>query len=302
MLCIAAVLVTGCSRESRPDVSADKVRDYANALYNRELYEQAVQEYQRYLDTYHTDEQERANINFIIGNIYFERLHDYENAMAAYLKVKHIFPESTIRSNADKQIVACLERLQRSADAKQALDEATSLDPGQIKESRPGAVVAKIGDRKITSGDLKHQISQMPDYMQSQFQNREAKIEYLKHYVATELFYEAAKRMGLDDDKEVIEGTFQAKKGLMVQQYLAQKIASQVKINPEDVELYYQANLEKYTEKDDKGKVKRQKSFSEVRQQAAEDLIRERQQKAYDALFQDQLRTEKVEVYDDRIQ
>ena len=296
-----AALSAGCGNQTQPDVSAEKVRDYANALYNRELYMQAIQEYQRYLDLYKIDEQERANINFIIGNIYFERLHDYENAMAAYLKVKHIFPESSIRSNADKQIVACLERLQRSADAKQALDEATSLEPDKVQKPRPGQVVAKIGDREITSGDLKYQLGQIPDYMQSQFQTRKGRIEFLKHYVATELFYDAAKRKGLNNDKDVIEGTFQAKKGLMVQKYLSQEIADQVQIKPEDVELYYKANLEKYTEKDDKGKVKRQKPFSEVQKQVAEDLVRDRQQKAYDALFDRMMRTEKVEIYDDLV-
>ncbi len=292
-------LLLTCSKG--PGVSGDKVREYANALYNRELYEQAVREYRNYLDLYPMDDQQRANINFIIGNIYFERLHQYEDAMAYYLKVKHVFPESNLMPQVDKQIVACLERLQRSADAKQALDEATSLEPEKLTPSIPGTVIAKIGDREITSGDLSHLTSQLPEALRSQLDNREAKLEFLRQYVATELFYDAAKRKGMDSDKGVIEGTFQAKKSLMVQKYLEDEISKQIQLTPEDVELYYKANRDRYAEKDDKGKVIRERSFQEAGKDAAEDLVRERQQKAYMELVQRMMNAEKVAIYDDLV-
>jgi tetratricopeptide (TPR) repeat protein len=301
--CIIALLAfLGCAQQSQPRIDGDKVREYANALYNRELYEQAVKEYQRYLDLYDVEESQQANINFIIGNIYFDRLHDYENAMAYYLKVKHVYPDSDVLPQVDKQIVACLERLQRSADAKQALDEATSFEPDGVPESHPGTTIAKIGDREITSGDLKYHIDQLPEYIQSQVKDKKAKIEFLHQFVATELFYDAAKRKALDKDKDVVEGTFQAKKSLMVQKYLQDEIAKQVQMKPEDVELYYKANKEKYVEKDDNGNVKRQKPFTEVRQEAAEDLLREKQQKAYEELVRRMMTAEKVEIYDDLVQ
>jgi tetratricopeptide (TPR) repeat protein len=298
---VFAWILGGCSKTGQTSVSGEKVREYANALYNRELYPQAIREYQRYLDLYEVDDQQRANINFIIGNVYFDRLHDYENAMAFYLKVKHVFPESKILTQVDKRIVECLERLQRSADAKQALDEATSLQPERVPKSLPGTVVAKIGSREITSGDLKHHIGQLPEYLQSQFKDRKAKLEFLRQFVATELFYDAAKRKGVDKDNEVIEGTFQAKKSLMVQKYLQDEIAGQINISNDDIELFYKANKEKYVEKDDEGKVKRQKSFDEVRKEVAEDLLREKQQKAYETLLQRMMTAEKVEIYDDLV-
>jgi len=298
---ILGIFVLSCSGKKQPNVSGEKIREYANALYNRELYPQAVREYQRYLDLYQLNDNERANINFIIGNIYFDRLHDYDNAMAFYLKVKHVFPNSTLMPQVEKKIVACLERLQRSADAKQALDEATSLEPEKVEKSHPGTVIAKIGDRKITSGDLKYHIEQLPDYLKSQFKTKKAKLDFLKQYIATELFYDAAKRKGLDKDKDVIEGAFQAKKSLMVQKYLQQEIADQIKISNDDLELYYKANKEKYVEKDKKGKLKRQKPFAEVRKQVADDLLREKQKKAYENLLQRMMTAEKVEIYDDLV-
>lgn len=297
---IILYVFAGCSETEKQGIPGEKVREYANALYNRELYQQAVDEYQHYLDNYTVEEEVRANINYIVGNIYFERLYDYENALARYLKVKYLFPESNLESEISKRIVACLERLQRSEDAKQALEEAASLEPDSVP-SRPGTVIAKIGDRDITTGDLKYQINQLPEYMRSQFEKAEDKLKFLQQYIATELFYDAAKRQQLDKNKEVIEGTFQSKKNLMVQKYIENEIASDLDITPDDVEMYYKAHKEKYAEKDDEGNITRQKPFSEVKQQAAQDLVREKQQKKYNELIQRMMKTEGVEIYSDRI-
>ncbi len=299
--CIIIILIfTGCSQTDKQPISGEKAREYANALYNRELYQQAVEEYQHYLDNYTVENDVRANIHYIIGNIYFDRLHDYENALARYLKVKHLFPESNLENQVSKRIIACLERLQRSEDAKQALNEAASLEPDSVP-SRPGTVIAKIGDREITTGDLKYQINQLPEYLRSQFESSEDKLQFLEQYIATELFYDAAKRQELDKNNDVIEGAFQAKKNLMVQKYIENEIASNIDITPEDVEMYYKANKEKYAEKDEDGNITNQKSFSEVRQQAAQDLVREKQQKKYSELIQRMMKTEGVEIYSDRI-
>jgi tetratricopeptide (TPR) repeat protein len=296
---ILLMIFGACSR--RPGMDGEKIREYANALYNRELYTQAVREYQRYLDIIPLDEEKQANVNFIIANIYFERLHDYENAMAYYLKVKHVFPKSALTGEADKQIIACLERMQRSADAKQALEEATSLNPDELIKSRPGDIVAKIGNREITSGDLSFHISQLPDYIQSQLKERTARLQFLKQYIATELFYDAAKRQALDKDKDVIEGTYQAKKSLMVQKYLENEIADDVEVKPDDVKLFYDANKENYAEKDDKGNIKRQKPFKEVQQQVTQDLMQSRQQKAYEQLLDRMVEAEDVRIFEDKV-
>ena len=302
VMLILVLGIVGCQKSSGPGIDGEKIREYANALYNRELYTQSIREYQRYLDLYDVDAQQQANVNFIMGNIYFERLRDYENAMANYLRVKHVFPESDLISQVDRQIVACLERLQRSSDAKQALDEATSLEPDQVTESRPGEVVAMIGYREITSGDLQYHIRQLPEYVQSQIKTREGKLEFLRQYVATELFYDAAKRKQLDQDKDVIAGAFEAKKGLMVQKYLEEEIAGQVEISDEDIQLYYDAHKDKYVEKDEQGNVKRQKAFREVRREVAEDLLRERQQKAYNDLLDRMVETEDAKIFADKVQ
>lgn len=287
-------------QKNEPSMPREKVRELANVFYNRDLYKQAVAEYERYLYNYDLDEREQANITNVIAGIYFERLRDYENALAYYLRLRELYPKSKLVADADKRVVECLERLQRSADAQQALAESAFLDTAQVAKKRPGEVIAKIGNREITQGDLEFELKQLPPYMQSQFSDRAKRLEFLRQYVATELMFDTAKRKGLDQDKEVIEAAFQAKKELMVRKLAQEEIMADFKVEPQDVELYYKAHLDKYAEKDKDGKSK-QRSFEEVKEQVAQDYVREKQQQKYNELVERMMRAEKVEIFSDKV-
>ena len=290
----------GCSDSSQSNISGEKIREFANELYNRYLFEQAIEQYRFYLTHYQVEKNEQANITYRIGNIYFEKLHDYENALVEFLKIRSLYPESKIKSQVDKKVVACLERMQRPEDAEQAIKESVDLVPNK-RESRPGTVIAVIGNREITQGDLDFEISQLPPEIRSQYKNNEKKLEFLRRYVAAELMYDSAKRQGLDNDKEVLENVFQAKKTYMMQKLLENEISKKVKIEAEDVELYYKANLDKYSEKDEDGNILRQLPLAEIQNRVAQDLVQERQQRAYDELMASYLRAESVKIFDDLV-
>lgn len=300
---ILAALVLGCQKQQNTAVSAKKKRELANVFYNQQLFSQAVAEYRDYLDHYPLKPREQANISYQIANIYFDRIHDYENALAYYLRIKYLYPESSLQKEVAKKIVACLERLQRSTDAQQAMAQTSALDENEKPKTRPGEVVAKIGNRNITTGDLQYEINRLPAYLKPEMEKRENKIKFLKQYIAQELLYDSAKRQGLDKNRDVIEGVFQAKKALMVQKLLEKEITKTVK--PEnytnaDVELYYKANKKKYAVKDKKGKVKRIRPFSEVAQQAAQDFIQEKQQAASQQLIDRLMKAENVKIYEEK--
>ncbi len=295
------ILPLGCQQQAKPNLPGEKVRDFANILYNRELYQQAVAEYQRYLENYPLDEEEQANISFTIANIYFDRLRNYEAALAYYLRVKELYPRSGLVDDAGRRIVECLERLQRSADAQQALAESTLLDTTQVTKRRPGEVVAKIGNREITSGDLEFEIKNLPPFVLAQIKNRNDKLEFLRQFIATELLYDTAKRKGLERDQEVIDAAFQAKKNFMVQKLLQEEVAQKVDFQESDLELYYRANLSRYTPADST-RPAAPPSFQEVRQRVMQDYVREKQQEAYDRLVERMMRAEGVVIYDDKVQ
>lgn len=300
-LLLLAALAAGCGSGKRPAKEAEKVREFAADLINRSLYAQAIDEYESCLRDYDLSANEAANLQYAIGNLYFERLHDYANAMTWYLKLKHFYPESPVIAEANKKIVACLERLDRSADARQALDETVQLDPSRVQKSRPGAVVARIGSREITQGDLNFEIDQLPPSAREQFRNPQTKQQFLREYVATELLYDTAKRAGLDNDQQVVDGAFQAKKALMVRRLMQDKVADKIHVDEGDVATYYQAHKADYAEKNDKGKVTREKSLEEVKQQVAQDLYRDKYQRAFQEMIGGMMQAEGVQFFDDQV-
>ncbi len=292
-----------CSRNTQPGIPAEKKRELANVLYNQQLYRQAIEVYQDYLENYPLSEKEQAHIAYMIANIYFERLHDYENALAYYLRVQYLYPQSKLQQEVRHRIVECLERLKRSTDAQQVMEETAALDESQKPVSRPGEVVAKIGNREITTGDLQYEINQLPEYVRKQITSPQQRLEFLKNYIMQELLYQSAKRKGLDKDKDVREGVFRAEKALMTQKLLEQEIEKEVNLNKyseADIELYYKANKEKYAEKDENGNIKRIPPFSEVKERVAQDFIQEKQQEAYQRLMERLMKAEQVVIYEEK--
>ena len=298
---LSVMLISGCNQSKQPEISADAKLNLANAYYTNGLYEAAAQEYLDYLDNYQVDANRRANTYYTIANIYFERLNDYKQALIYFFKVKYLYPESSLQGELGKKIVSCLERLNKSSDAVRVMEQEAALDKESVKDNLPGKVVAEIGSRKITQGDLDFEISKLPTYMQDQFKDKSHKKEYLQQYILQELLYDKAKRQELDKDKSVIEGTFRAQKALMAEKILQDELKDKVKIEPSDVELYYMAHKDKYAEKNDKGEVVRQKEFNEVRQQVARDLAMDRQQKAYQELLAQLMKAQDVKIYEDRV-
>jgi peptidyl-prolyl cis-trans isomerase C len=239
----------------------------------------------------------------MIANIYFDRLNDYENALAYYLRIKYLYPESPLQTEASKKMVACLENMRRSGDARQIVEQTAALDESQKPKNAPGEVIARIGTRQITTGDLQHEINTLPVYVKEQLHSKEQKIEFLKSYIAQELLYDSARRKGLDKDKDVREGVRKAEKSLMAQKLLEQEIQEEINLDNytnADVEVYFKANIDKYSEKDENGKVTKTPAFSEVRQRVAQDFIQEKQQEAYQRLIQRLMDAENVEIYENK--
>jgi peptidyl-prolyl cis-trans isomerase C len=290
-----------CSDKNSNLIPEEKKLSLANNFYNNELYEAAIQEYVEYVNNYDVDNNRKANSIYTIANIYFERLHDYQKALEYYFRIKYLYPESNLQDEIGKKIVNCLERLERSQDAQRVLNKETALFEDESQNSKPGEVLCTIGDKKITQGDLDFELKQLPPYIQNQISTKEQKLEFLKQKIAQELLYDSAKRKGLDKDKEILESTFKAKKEIMAQKILGEEIQKMINISEEDVELYYKANKDKYAEKDEDGKIKRHKSFQEAGQLAANDLMREKQEKAYTQLLERLMKAQNVKIFESKI-
>jgi len=297
---ILSILIA-CSDKKANLIPEDKKLNLANNFYNNQLYDAAIKEYLDYVENYDVDNNRKANSIFTVADIYFERLHDYQKALEYYFRVKYLYPESNLQNEVGKKIVNCLERLERSQDAQRVLNKETALLEDESQESRPGEVLCTIGDKKITQGDLDFEISELPPYLQNQFSSKDQKLEFLKQRILQELLYDSAKRKGLDKDKDILEGAFRAKKGLMAQKIFEEELQKMIDISEDDVELYFKANKDKYAEKDKDGKIINQKSFQEAAQLAANDLMRDKQEKAQAKLFDRLMKAQNVKIFETKI-
>lgn len=133
---------------------------------------------------------------------------------------------------ADKGAVT-VEQVPKVSEAQRA----SALSPEQRK-----VVVAKIGEREVTLGDLEQRLLAEPTVVQSQFASVQKRKEYLAKLVQFEVMVLEAQRRGLDKDPEVVEAMRQA----MVRKFLQTALPEEVdpKSLPEaDLKSYYDANL-----------------------------------------------------------
>ncbi len=255
LIILQLLVLANTTKKSEPKkqtVKLEQMKDLAQELRKEALYEQAIQSYEEYLktDVSITPEQ-RANIYYLIGEMYMDGLSDYENAMASFLKVKLFCPTSEAVSEANKRIVNCLDHLGRSFDAQRKLDSLTRLDEKSAPdETDTSTVIAKVGDKNITMRMIEKEIESLPEYMRSQYKEPEKKAEFLQQYVVNELLYNTAERKGYDRDKEVLDQMYKMKKSLMAQKVYTEEIINKIKMKEAELKLYYKEHPDEFIEKE----------------------------------------------------
>lgn len=280
----------------------------AEEYLNQSLYAKAITAYEEYLKDPTLTRDKRANISYIIGNIYMEDLSDYSNAIAGFVRAKVFSPSNPNISEINKKIVMCLERLGRPVDAERELSKLTSLKkPEAAGETKKDAViVAKIGDRNITMAELDKEMEKLPSYLKDAYKEKGKKADFLKQYIAGELLYGSAKRRGLDNDSDIVDSTYNIKKQLMVEKLLQEEDALKVE-EPAltDLKLYYEAHKDRYAEeiKDENGNVteSREKTFDEAKDDVAQDYFTEKRQDKLNVFINGLMKAEYVVLYDDAL-
>ena len=153
------------SRETAPPETEAPDRrqiDYANALFNRKLYDLAIPEYQKYLDDY-PGGSSRANAYFSLGEC-FRNLHRAANARTSFQKVINDYPESEFAGPAayalgemaftEKNYAGALPFFHRSAAKSKAPAVALSA---RYFEAR----CLEVLDRKDEAYDIYQQVAEV---------------------------------------------------------------------------------------------------------------------------------------------
>jgi len=246
-----ALLLWGCSEKKGKNLEDIGSRiSLASQLSSKGLYTEASEEYKAALNHPDMTDKKRSNICYMLGNMYYENLKDYEKALAWYIRAKHYDPESPALQQITERTVTCLERIGRSLDAQNVLSEATYL-AGEETRFFPGKVVAQIGERKITMGELENEIQKLPPEYQKRFlANNQEKLAFLKQYVQKDLLFQMAQRAGLNKEPKIREQVGDFEKMLLAQQVYKTNVMDKINITPEEIRLYFDGHKEEIRKKE----------------------------------------------------
>jgi tetratricopeptide (TPR) repeat protein len=282
---IACLFAFAACESARGGFTREQYRSAATALYERQLYREAVDMYQQYLASPALTPEDAPNVIYQMGVILQDNLMDPKGALAKYAVVKAVYPEKTFENQLGKRMVACLEGMGRSTDAAQARARITDLNPDTAaKPADAGAVVADVDGRKITLGEIQSMVGKLP----------EAPLELnqlVREYVAQILIAEAARRKGIAERPEVRQRLGQVENQILTQAGLMDEI----KIAPpsgNDLKYYFEANKGRYLQGADSGS-----TFEKVLPRVQADWAREKQGAEYMQYVERLMQASKVRFF-----
>ncbi len=267
----------------------DTAKMLAGELADNNLPQAAIEEYQKVLDIGLLTNGERGAIHYLIGDLYFNDVGNYEQAAAHYVRARALDENAPYSAEAGKKLITCLERLGRRQEAQRELDVQANLNPDTTKT--PGKLVAKVGSSNITLADFEQAIDHLPQAMQDKLSDPKEKRKFLDQMIGRELIYHAALREGLDKNAEAQQALKDIEEDYLVQYYTRQKIAPTVKPDSADVRLYYKAHKSEYGDKE----------FDEVRDQVFQDYIQYIGQKAINDYIGTLMKAEPVQVFEENV-
>ena len=225
-------------------VWTDKLQlEYANALLAKGLNTNAAQAFEVYIEEGRANKKDLASISYKLGNIYMD-LKEYEKALANFYKSELLDSGSDYKQDMNQKIVSALENIGLSQQAQYELESRTSIKPAVQKNEK---IAVRIGKREITNEEIDMVINGLPEQIKRGLDTNDAKLRFVREYVATEVLYEKGKKLGLDKKPNTRSAVEDFKKQLVLQELLRDEIKKELKITPEDVSLYYRANKDRYS-------------------------------------------------------
>jgi len=251
-ICLAlGVTLFGLNAIKQPSVSGtwthEQQRALAGKLKGAGLTLEAVKEYEDYLRTAPLDKKQLANLSYTIGKMYMEE-GQYEKALSLFYRVEIADPGTDLKTELGLKIINCLERTGKYNAAEYALNKRTSSQDG--KKEKTGQVAAIIGDEKIYVEDVTSSFDAMPEWMRKQVSTKEGKAEYLKKYVADELFFRKGIKLEYDKSPELRKRLARVEKELVVNKVLEEEIKDKIKIEDDDLKNFFEAHKSKYAQKE----------------------------------------------------
>jgi hypothetical protein len=275
-------------------ISAEQAEQLATKLAQRNLYGQAANVWQEYLNSAQLKESELAKGLFNTA-VLLEKAENYGDAIEYYYRSELAGNVPELESAINQGIANCFEKLGSFSALRYEMMERTSFNKAEKPDEK---VVAEIGPEKITAADLDalientiddqllpvsqfmspEQLTEQKKKLLEQYRNPQAKQQFLSHWLMQEALYRQALKEGLGDKPDTKRLLNNVDRDLLSQQMMNEQLAEKIHITETDLKTYYEANKNKYVEdvNDPNAPGKRQKSFDEVRQQVAMELLGEK--------------------------
>ena len=243
-------------------LSAEKTKDLALKLDQRNLYARAAKVWQEYLATADLGDVERAKTLFQAATL-LEKAGNLEEAIEYFYRAENTAKLDELSGQINTHIKDCFEKLGKFSALRYELMDRTSLDDSA---SAGAKVVAEIGPEKITEADLDaiiennidNQLAPMSAFMTSeqlneqkakmleQFRSSQAKSRFLQTWLAQEILYRQALKENLGDNPQVKKLLEDLTRSALSQEMMSRELASKINVTESDVQTYYNANKDKY--------------------------------------------------------
>ena len=225
--------------------SSDDQLKYANTLLAKGLKKQAALAFEDYINKSNATRKELANLCYRVGNIYMD-IYEYEKALKCFYKAEMLNKNGDFKEAMNQKIVEALENLGMSSQAQYELAARTSI--GKTLKEKGSKIVARIGNEEISESKIDEELDKLPEWARQKYKSKEGKGEFIRQYVAREVLYRKAKRLGIDKNPKTREALESFKKEYLVEQLMKREIKKRLKVTPENLKLYYKANKDKYIE------------------------------------------------------
>jgi len=245
-------------------LSAEQTKQLAAKLSQRNLYDQAADTWQDYIANAGLTNTERARAMFQAG-VALEKAGLYADAIEFYYRSETVAKLDDLAPQINGHIKDCFEKLGKFSALRYELMDRTSMNKAH---EAGGEVIAEIGAEKIMLADLdaqienalENQLSSVAAFMSTeqlneqkkkmleQYQNPQAKQQFMQSWLAQKILYREAMEKQLTEKPQVKKLLNELIQGLLSQQLMNEQLASKINITQTDLETYYAANKDKFFE------------------------------------------------------
>lgn len=150
-------------------------------------------------------------------------------------------PERPSDEERNREARARVSAHERDPAAKTDEPRDENQDGKGLTDAERAMVVAKIGDFKITLGEVERQLASQPAFARARYRTFDKKVEFLNNLVQFELLAMEAQKRGYDADPDVVL----AMKRAMIQRFTAtdlQKLVTASAITDAELQQFYDNN------------------------------------------------------------